>query len=235
MGQTSARVRLRTIAVPTPCRVSWDRMTGTHGVRHCESCRTNVYDLSEMSDEATEELLARSEDVCVRYYSRPDGTLVRTNCGDKPRRSAPAAAAGVAAMALASTTAFIGIDVAVDAPEVAQQADGERVLVACGMIKITMTPKAKRHRREPIVTDVIDAAVTSEGRLRPTVIAQAGCSDLWDCPPVDDSFTAAATVSSGTLVKRPSPWRHAWHGALGLLVALVAFVTRRRWSVGESR
>src|SRR5688572_15233601 len=96
MGKSRARTRLRTIAVNTPCRVSWDAMTGQGAVRHCERCRSDVYNLSEMTDEATEELLARSEDVCVRYYCRPDGTLVKTSCGDRPHRFPSPVAAGAA-------------------------------------------------------------------------------------------------------------------------------------------
>jgi MYXO-CTERM domain-containing protein len=164
MGTDRARVRLRTIAVHTPCRVSWDGMTGSDAVRHCGSCSSNVYNLSAMTEHDAEALLARAESVCIRYYYRPDGTLVTTNCGEVPRRAPSAAAAGIAAT-LATSAAFVGIQTIVDDPA-AQTAnvDGEHVRVAMGMkltIKVKPSAGVKRrgHASKELQAAVSDASI----------------------------------------------------------------------------
>jgi hypothetical protein len=223
MGNSPAPTRLWTIAVKTPCRARWERMTGAGAVRHCETCRSNVYNLSEMTDEETEELLARSEDVCVRYYCRPDGTLVRTNCDDRPRW--PSATAAGAAMALATTTAFVGIEAAVDAPPIAAHASGERVLVAMGGLKLTIKPltpeqqkaREERRRQGTLLGDARSATVGSSGSL------------------ALDSSVVTPTVQA---ISVSAPSRSVLYGVsavIALFATLLAWATRRRLKIGEPR
>ncbi len=56
-------------------------MTGDDRVRHCQECKLNVYNLSEMTRKDAESLIARSEGrLCVRFYRRADGTILTRDC-----------------------------------------------------------------------------------------------------------------------------------------------------------
>jgi hypothetical protein len=70
------------IEVPTPCQASWDAMHGNHRVRFCQLCRLNVYNLSEMKRREALKLVEEREGrICVRFFRRPDGTVVtRDGC-----------------------------------------------------------------------------------------------------------------------------------------------------------
>lgn len=72
---------LNVIDVASPCSASWDKMTGDDQVRHCDSCRLNVYNLSNMTKEEAEDLIIAKEGrLCVRFYRRTDGTLITRDC-----------------------------------------------------------------------------------------------------------------------------------------------------------
>jgi hypothetical protein len=73
------------IEIPTPCSVPWDSMYGDQRVRHCGSCRKNVYNISEMTRAQALELIASREPVCVRIYRRPDGTVLTNDCWSQLR------------------------------------------------------------------------------------------------------------------------------------------------------
>jgi hypothetical protein len=72
---------LELITVPVPCQASWDGMRGTDRVRYCSKCRQQVYNLSEMTREAAEALVTGTEGrLCVRFFRRPDGTIITGDC-----------------------------------------------------------------------------------------------------------------------------------------------------------
>ena len=72
---------LDTLTIPTDCRVSWDRMRGDDRIRFCSVCNQNVHNLLSMSSsEATALLTSNVYNVCVRFYRRPDGTVVTRDC-----------------------------------------------------------------------------------------------------------------------------------------------------------
>jgi hypothetical protein len=73
------------IEIPTPCSVPWDSMHGDQRVRHCASCRKNVYNISEMTRAQALQLMASREPVCLRIYRRPDGTVVTNDCWSRLR------------------------------------------------------------------------------------------------------------------------------------------------------
>lgn len=78
MNNNSRPIRLK---VASPCKVPWSSMTGTDAVRFCGSCQKNVYNLSEMTIEQTEALLASAGDTpCVRFFQRADGTVMSADC-----------------------------------------------------------------------------------------------------------------------------------------------------------
>lgn len=118
-GQLGARVGapkrrvlpmlLDDLRVASPCNESWDEMLGDERVRFCTSCEKNVFNLSAMSRDEAEALLAeRTEgELCVRFYRRADGTVLTSDCpvGVRKRRVRRLAfsAAGAGAMAFAAS------------------------------------------------------------------------------------------------------------------------------------
>lgn len=101
-----AHLSLDQLKIASPCGVSWDDMRAVEGgdrVRHCDHCRLNVYNLSEMSgDDAA--LLIRAHEgqrLCVRMYKRADGTVITADCPvglSRARRRLIRLGAGVAAL-----------------------------------------------------------------------------------------------------------------------------------------
>jgi hypothetical protein len=56
-------------------------MDGGDRVRLCGVCRLKVYNLSDMSpDEAAALVTEKEGRLCVRYYARPDGTMIVEDC-----------------------------------------------------------------------------------------------------------------------------------------------------------
>jgi hypothetical protein len=101
------------VRVASPCDADWDGMkpvTADDGARarFCGSCEKNVYDLSAMTRGDAMALIERHEGrCCVRFYQRPDGTVLTEDCPvgvraalkRAERRTLIAAAAGVGAVA----------------------------------------------------------------------------------------------------------------------------------------
>lgn len=74
-------VLLENIRVAAPCPASWEQMQGDSRVRHCAECNLNVYNLSEMTRQEAEALIASREGrLCVRFYRRADGAILTRNC-----------------------------------------------------------------------------------------------------------------------------------------------------------
>jgi hypothetical protein len=74
------------IGVANPCDADWTAMKGDDRVRHCPSCRLNVYNLSAMTRrEAAALITAREGRLCVRMLRRTDGTLITQDCRERLR------------------------------------------------------------------------------------------------------------------------------------------------------
>lgn len=81
------RLSLNVLHVPSPCTVPWKSMTGSKQVRFCDLCRKNVYNLTAMTADEANALLAGPETPCVRFYRRLDGTVVTSDrCGNRAAR-----------------------------------------------------------------------------------------------------------------------------------------------------
>src|SRR5690242_9839987 len=79
---------LERLQISSPCRADWDEMAGTEQVRRCIHCELDVYNLSAMTREQIESLVARSQGrLCVRYVSRSDGSI-RTDSHSAPVHAA---------------------------------------------------------------------------------------------------------------------------------------------------
>jgi Carboxypeptidase regulatory-like domain len=74
-------ITLDNVRVASPCPTSWEKMTGNDRVRHCQECKLNVYNLSELTRREAEQLIASREGrLCIRFYRRADGTVMTRDC-----------------------------------------------------------------------------------------------------------------------------------------------------------
>jgi hypothetical protein len=79
---------LAAVQIAAPCPAKWSEMHGDHRVRHCDACHQNVYNLSAMTTEEAEALLAGTKgERCIRLYRRADGTVLTNNCPVGLRRA----------------------------------------------------------------------------------------------------------------------------------------------------
>src|SRR5271168_5167752 len=77
----SAKPWLENHKIAKPCSVKWTDMSGDERKRFCGKCRLNVYNLSAMTGDEAENLLARnSGKVCTYFYQRSDGTVLTQDC-----------------------------------------------------------------------------------------------------------------------------------------------------------
>jgi len=115
---------LKNVRIASPCRANWDQMTGDERVRHCSECNLNVYNLSEMTRRAAEELIASREGrLCVRFFRRADGTILTRNCPiglrNAIRRVSRVAGAALSAMM------SVGVSVAQGQPQTSPQTNAQ--------------------------------------------------------------------------------------------------------------
>ncbi len=69
------------------CKKRWEDMVGDDRVRACNGCERPVFNLSAMTRPEAERLLAtRGLTPCVRFYRRPDGTVMTSDCPSGERR-----------------------------------------------------------------------------------------------------------------------------------------------------
>jgi hypothetical protein len=97
------------IHIAAPCTARWEEMLGDEHVRFCGQCEKNVYNLSSLTrDEAEALLAAREGRMCVRLYRRTDGTVLTEDCpvGARARRRRRAAMAMVGGGLMAAAAAL---------------------------------------------------------------------------------------------------------------------------------
>jgi hypothetical protein len=67
--------------IASPCPASWEDMEGDDRIRFCDECELNVYNLSDMAEDAALKLVEEREGrLCVRFYQREDGTVLTSDC-----------------------------------------------------------------------------------------------------------------------------------------------------------
>ncbi|MAQ18976.1 MAG: hypothetical protein CMN30_29785 [Sandaracinus sp.] len=91
METTVGKRRLAILDVKEPCTEDWGAMVGDARERHCALCEQSVYDLSEMTLDEAEALLARPGRTCVRFVRRADGRVTTKDCTPFRVRAARAA------------------------------------------------------------------------------------------------------------------------------------------------
>ncbi|HRH43934.1 MAG TPA: carboxypeptidase-like regulatory domain-containing protein [Pyrinomonadaceae bacterium] len=69
------------LRIATPCHFNWENMSGDERVRFCQSCKLNVYNISEMTTAEVTNLITKTEGrICGRIYRRSDGTVLTKDC-----------------------------------------------------------------------------------------------------------------------------------------------------------
>jgi len=97
------------LPIASPCDALWSEMHGSDTVRHCGDCKKNVYNISLLSKEEIDSLVAEKEGrLCVRYYHRRDGTVITSDC-PKGLRKVRLELIKLQLRAAASFAAFIGM------------------------------------------------------------------------------------------------------------------------------
>jgi hypothetical protein len=112
-GNRKPAIELPNLRIGFACKQRWEDMVGDDRVRACGGCDRPVFNLSAMTrDEAEGVLATRGLTPCVRFYRRPDGTVMTTDCPTGARREgrrlavvASSLAAGVALAAPSSARA----------------------------------------------------------------------------------------------------------------------------------
>lgn len=115
---------LNNITIPSPCKADWNSMVGNDQVRFCDHCSLEVHNLSLMTRNQAQRLVARSNGrLCVRYHSdsagRPQTLPLRQKLHRINRRvSQIAAGAFTATLSITSAMAqeTAGSDTATQSP-----------------------------------------------------------------------------------------------------------------------
>ena len=69
------------LRVASPCSADWGNMVGDDRKRLCYSCKTNVYNIAELTALEVQQLVANREGrLCIRLYRRTDGTVLTKDC-----------------------------------------------------------------------------------------------------------------------------------------------------------
>ncbi|MEP6819138.1 MAG: ankyrin repeat domain-containing protein [bacterium] len=83
----AAKNFLNNVTINSPCSADWNSMIGNDQVRFCEHCNLNVHNLSLMTRNQAERLVARSNGrLCIRYHHDPTGRPVTLPVGQKLHR-----------------------------------------------------------------------------------------------------------------------------------------------------
>ncbi len=97
---------LQALAAPVvaiPCDVPWASMQGDERARRCDQCQKNVFNLAAMTDDEVRGIVSAG-DACVRFFERPDGTVLTADCAPERRtRKLRIAAAAVTTGAFAAS------------------------------------------------------------------------------------------------------------------------------------
>ncbi len=142
------KIPLQDVKVAAPCPADWNAMTGNDRVRFCGQCELHVYNLSALTQTEAEHLIAKTEGrLCVRYFSRADGTVLTQNCptGLRAARQKVSRWATAVLSAALSFAGGLGVTSMLRAPTSAQPAtslpDWRK------LVPLTRTPP----RREPAI------------------------------------------------------------------------------------
>ena len=127
-GPREPGLELPNIRLGFACKQRWEDMVGDDRVRACGGCARPVFNLSAMTrDEAAAVLATRGLTPCVRFYRRPDGTVMTSDCPSgarpAPRRLAVVASSLAAGATLAAPVAMADPPAAAGSADIAAPTD----------------------------------------------------------------------------------------------------------------
>jgi hypothetical protein len=121
-GPREPGLELPNIRLGFTCKQRWEDMVGDDRVRACGGCARPVFNLSAMTrDEAAAVLATRGLTPCVRFYRRPDGTVMTSDCPSGARPAGRRLA--VVASSLAAGASLVAPAAMADPPASAGSAD----------------------------------------------------------------------------------------------------------------
>jgi hypothetical protein len=104
-GPRAPAIELPNLRLGFACTQRWEDMVGDDRVRACAGCDRPVFNLSEMTRAEAEAVLAtRGLTPCVRFYRRPDGTVMTTDCPTGVRQAPRRLAVVASSLAAAGST-----------------------------------------------------------------------------------------------------------------------------------
>ncbi len=127
--RADGRIDLTNLRLGFACTQRWDDMVGDDRVRSCAACDRQVFNLSEMTRAEAEALLAtRGLTPCVRFYRRPDGTVMTSDCpsgvpSGRRRLAVVASSLAAAGSALAGGSALAAPGASADPAAASASAD----------------------------------------------------------------------------------------------------------------
>jgi len=159
-------LNLTNIRIGFACKERWDDMVGDAQVRDCAKCKRAVFNLSEMTTAEAEAVLARrGVKPCVRFYRRPDGTVMTSDaCATAARPERRRLAVGACAFA---GTALAASPAMAEPPADDPPADAGTEAATDATADSTARPEDIEVMGEPMEMGVI--VVRSEVEERPTV------------------------------------------------------------------
>lgn len=92
------------VRLPSPCSEPWNGMVPVGCNRHCASCDRIIHDLSSLSLDQAEALLASDDEVCVRAQVGQGGVVRLADTGQGTRRMIAAVGASMALATAACQT-----------------------------------------------------------------------------------------------------------------------------------
>ena len=114
---------LNNMTIPSPCTADWSSMIGNEQVRFCEHCSLEVHNLSRMTRNQAERLVARSNGrLCVRYHYDPADRALNSTVPQKLHhisRRVSRIAAGAFSATLSITSAVAQNSTSSQTPNVA--------------------------------------------------------------------------------------------------------------------
>ena len=170
---------LSNLKIASPCSADWNTMAGDGRKRFCGDCKLHVYNLSGMTKYDAENLLRLSEGrLCVRYYLRPDGTVLTQDCPvgwARVKRRVSIFASATAALLISLFGGVLMLATFGKATRIVKKipipfvtpTPGPELMGAVAMPSPTPTPEVKKIIGKPVRPQKIDS------ELRDQVLRQA--------------------------------------------------------------